>query len=67
MSRLNLQPLMTFPDGSYLAISTECSKEGHFSCSVYTVLEGGGSHSLPQYCQPLLLSIQLPDGSRTGL
>lgn len=41
MSRLNLQPLMTFSDGSYLAISTECSKEGHFSCSVYTVLEEG--------------------------
>ena len=39
MSRLNLEPLMTFSDGSYLAISTECSKEGDFSCSVYTVVE----------------------------
>jgi hypothetical protein len=41
MSRLNLEQLMTFPDGSYLAISTECSKEGHFSCSVYNVVEMG--------------------------
>lgn len=39
MSRLNLEPLMLFSDGSYLAISTECSKEGDFSCSVYTVVE----------------------------
>ena len=41
MSRLNLEPLMTFSDGSYLAISTECSKEGEFSCAVYSVLETG--------------------------
>lgn len=39
MSRLNLEPIMTFSDGSYLAISTEYSKEGDFSCSVYTVTE----------------------------
>ena len=44
MSRLNLEPLMTFSDGSYLAISTECSRDGDFSCSVYTVLETG-SHT----------------------
>jgi hypothetical protein len=41
MSRLNLEPLMTFSDGSFLAISTECSKEGEFSCAVYSVLETG--------------------------
>lgn len=41
MSRRNLEPLMTFSDGSYLAISTEYSKEGHFSCSVYSVVETG--------------------------
>lgn len=41
MSRLNLEPLMTFSDGSYLAISTEYSKEGDFSCSVYNVVETG--------------------------
>jgi hypothetical protein len=41
MSRINLEPLMTFSDGSYLAISTECSKDGTFSCSVYNVVETG--------------------------
>lgn len=30
---------MTFSDGSYLAISTECSTEGEFTCSVYNVVE----------------------------
>ncbi|HEY7533342.1 MAG TPA: hypothetical protein VH681_11255 [Nitrospiraceae bacterium] len=39
MPRLNVEPLMTFPDGSYLVISTECSKEGEFSCALYNVLE----------------------------
>lgn len=39
MSRLNLEPVMTFSDGSYLAISTECSREGEFTCSVYSVTE----------------------------
>ena len=39
MGRLNLEPLMTFPDGSYLVISTECSKEGEFSCALYSVVE----------------------------
>jgi hypothetical protein len=38
MSRLNLEPVMTFSDGSYLAISTECSKDGEFTCSVYNVV-----------------------------
>ncbi len=41
MSRLNLEPLLNLPDGSYLAISTECSKEGLFSCSVYSVAHLG--------------------------
>jgi len=39
MARLNLEPLMTFPDGSYLVISTECSKEGEFSCALYSVVD----------------------------
>ena len=39
MSRLNLEPVMTFSDGSYLAISTEYSTEGEFTCSVYNVVE----------------------------
>jgi hypothetical protein len=36
MSRTNLDPIMTFPDGSHLLISTACSKEGSFSCALYT-------------------------------
>jgi hypothetical protein len=39
MSRINLEPVMTFSDGSYLAISTKCSRDGEFSCSVYSVVE----------------------------
>ncbi len=35
MSRINLDPLMTFPDGSHLVISTQCSKAGDFSCTLY--------------------------------
>ena len=35
MSRLNLDPLLTFPDGSHLVVSTQCSKDGTFSCSLY--------------------------------
>ena len=38
MARLNLDPLMTFPDGSYLVISTECSKDGEFFCSLYSAI-----------------------------
>lgn len=36
MSRMNLDLLMTLPDGSHLVISTQCSKEGDFSCTLYT-------------------------------
>ena len=36
MSRTNLDPIMTFPDGSHLLISTACSTEGSFSCALYT-------------------------------
>jgi hypothetical protein len=38
MSRINLDPLMTFPDGSHLVISTQCSREGDFSCALYTAV-----------------------------
>ena len=38
MSRLNMDPLLTFHDGSHLVMSTQCSKEGSFSCALYTVL-----------------------------
>jgi hypothetical protein len=35
MGRTNLDPIMTFPDGSHLLISTACLKEGSFSCALY--------------------------------
>lgn len=38
MSRSNLDPLMTFPDGSYLLVSTQRSREGDFSCALYTAV-----------------------------
>ena len=38
MSRPNLNPLMTFPDGSHLVVSTQCSREGDFSCAPYTAI-----------------------------
>lgn len=38
MRRMNVEPLLTFHDGSYLVISTRCSKEGTFFCVLYTVL-----------------------------
>lgn len=38
MSRLNLEPLMTFPDGSCLVISTQCSRGGDFSCALYSAI-----------------------------
>jgi hypothetical protein len=39
MSRPNLNPLMTFSDGSHLVVSTQCSREGDFSCALYTAIE----------------------------
>ena len=38
MSRINLDPLMIFSDGSQLVISTQCSKEGDFSCTPYNAI-----------------------------
>jgi hypothetical protein len=38
MSRINLQSLMTLPDGSHLVISTQCSKDGDFSCALYSAV-----------------------------
>jgi hypothetical protein len=40
MSRINLDPLLTFPDGSHLVISTQCSATGDFSCSLYSAVVG---------------------------
>lgn len=38
MSRLNVDSLMTFPDGSQLVISTQHSVEGEFSCVLYSAM-----------------------------
>ncbi len=35
MSRLNIEPIWVFPDGSQLLISTQYSGEGRFSCGLY--------------------------------
>jgi len=38
MSRINVDPLITFSDGSHLLISTHCSKSGDFSCALYKAI-----------------------------
>jgi hypothetical protein len=35
MGRSNLDPIMTFPDGSHLLISTASAPGGSFSCALY--------------------------------
>lgn len=40
MGRTNLDLLMTFPDGSHLVISTQRSRDGEFSCALYTAKIG---------------------------
>ena len=35
MGRTNLDPIMTFQDGSHLLISTACVPGGSFSCALY--------------------------------
>ena len=44
MSRTNMDPIITFPDGSHLLISTACSKEGSFSCALYTATIAADDH-----------------------
>ncbi len=39
MSRMNLDPLLTLPDGSQLVISTQSLKDGEFSCALYTATQ----------------------------
>jgi hypothetical protein len=48
MGRLNIDPLFTFPDGSHLVISTQCSKEGSFSCALYTLLISANDRTVYQ-------------------
>ncbi len=38
MSRLNVDSLMVFPDGSHLVISTQHSVDGEFSCVLYSAM-----------------------------
>lgn len=40
MSRINLDPLLTHSDGSYLVISTQYSVSGDFSCALYRAVVG---------------------------
>ncbi|MCG3778088.1 MAG: hypothetical protein JW388_0795 [Nitrospira sp.] len=35
MGRTNLDPIITFPNGSHLLISTASSNKGSFSCALY--------------------------------
>jgi len=37
MARLNLDPLVTFSDGSHLVVSTEHSGDGLFTCELFVV------------------------------
>ncbi len=41
MAKLNVDPITTFPDGSQLLISTQCSKEGSFTCGLYVATTDG--------------------------
>ena len=36
MGRLNMEPILAFPDGSCLVISTVRSNAGEFSCALYS-------------------------------
>lgn len=38
MSRLNMDPIVTLPDGSQLLVSTHYSREGRFTCGLYVAL-----------------------------
>lgn len=44
MGRLNLDPLLTFPDGSHLVISTQHSAGEEFSCALYSAVMGNDGH-----------------------
>lgn len=44
MSRSNLDPLLTFPDGSHLVISTQHSDGGDISCVLYRAVVGDDDH-----------------------
>lgn len=35
MARMNVDPLVTFADGSHLLVSTQSSQDGTFACELY--------------------------------
>jgi|SRR6185295_17941436 len=41
MSRMNVDPIMTFGDGSQLLVSTQHVGEGRFTCELYLSNDGG--------------------------
>lgn len=45
MGRTNLDLLLTFPDGSHLVVSTQGSRDGEFSCALYTAKIGADDHA----------------------
>lgn len=45
MSRINVDPLLTFQDGSHLVIRTERSKDGQFSCALYPAIISPGDRA----------------------
>lgn len=55
MSRLNLDLLMTFADGSHLVISTQRSRDGDFSCALYTATiaadDGAAFHMISNHLE----------------
>jgi hypothetical protein len=43
MARINLDPLLTFSDGSQLVVSTQHSGEGNFVCELFVARSGHNS------------------------
>ncbi len=41
MSKMNVEPLTTFPDGSQLLVSTQYAGEGSFTCELYVSIPCG--------------------------
>ncbi len=47
MSKMNVEPLATFSDGSQLIVSTHHTGDGTFSCELFVrVLQGEGNYEL---------------------
>ena len=46
MSRSNLYPIMTLPDGTHLVVSTQSLNEGDFTCTLYNATIGEGDDAV---------------------